>query len=76
MSLSDHAAFRQARLIADATIAPAFRLRIHGFALACRRSRIFWRNWEALAWPLLTSPLCWTLFALIVSSAGLYWDLR
>jgi len=73
---SDHTLFRQARLIAASAIAPAIRLRIYGFALACRRSRLCWRKWEVWAWPLLTSPLIWTLIALIVSSAGLYWDLR
>ena len=73
---SDHTLFRQARLMAASAIAPAIRLRIYGFALACRRSRLFWRKWEVWAWPLLTSPLIWTLIALIVSSAGLYWDLR
>jgi hypothetical protein len=77
MSINSEQTFiRSAQLSAASIIVPAIRLRIYRFASACRSSRIFGRKWEARVWPLLTNPLTWTLIALIVSRAGLYFDLR
>jgi hypothetical protein len=67
---------RPVRPIAASTFTSAIRLRVYSLACGCRRSRVFWRKWEVLAWPALTDPLTWTLTALIVSGIGLYWDLR
>jgi hypothetical protein len=69
-------ACRPAQPIAASAITPAIRVRIYRLASACRRSRLFWRKWEAWALPVLTDPITWTLIALIVSGIGLYWDLR
>jgi hypothetical protein len=73
---SEQTFFHAARLIAASAITPAIRLRIWRFASAGRRSRILWREWEASVRAVLTHPLIWTLVALLVSSVGLYWDLR
>jgi hypothetical protein len=73
---SEQTFFHAARLIAASAIAPAIRLHIWRFASAGRRSRILWREWEASVGTVLTNPLAWTLVALLVSSVGLYWDLR
>ncbi len=40
------------------------------------RLRIFQTNWDAPVWASLGNPVAWTLIALILSSIGLYLDLR
>lgn len=72
---SEQTPFRSVRLNADSAIASAIRFRIYRFALACRKSRIFWRKWDPRVGQLLSNPIAWTLIALIVSSIGLYCDL-
>jgi hypothetical protein len=73
---TEQAPFRPIQPIGFAAIAPVIRLRIYRFALAYRRSRVFWWRLETWALTLLTHPLAWTLMALAASSIGLYRDLR
>jgi hypothetical protein len=68
--------FRPVRRNIDSVIASAIRFRIYRFASACRRSRIFWPKCEQWVQQWLGNPVAWPLVALIVSSIGLYYDLR
>jgi hypothetical protein len=73
---SQQTPFRPVRLNGDSAIASAIRFRSYPFASACRESRMFWRKCKPRAWQMLSHPFAWTLTALIVSSIGLYCDLR
>jgi hypothetical protein len=73
---SEQIPFRQIRLEGDSAIAPAIRFRGYRFVSAARKSRMFRRKWQPRARQMLSHPFAWTLAALIVSSIGLYYDLR
>jgi hypothetical protein len=60
----------------DSVIASAIRFGIYRLASACRKSRIFWPKREPRVLQWLSNPVAWPMIALIVSSVGLYYDLR
>jgi hypothetical protein len=76
---SNQTPFRPVRLIAATEIAraiSAIKLGLLRFASASRSLRILWWSWEAPVCQFLNNPFAWALIALIVSSIGLYCDLR